>query len=518
MSRRSTGPRRCVEAPIFAAGPLSGPDGAPSVAGDHIVRSGELNEQELRALAGDAADLRLAALVRTVRAGRIGGRAGRLRSACSPTSRLSASSGKAPPVRSAARRRRRSPTLRSLLERSGSPAAAGASRAGARAGFTIAQRRAQRMLALYEADAAEHLASPGRQRRMKIAYFTHSLLSCWNHGNAHFLRGVLRELSAAGHEVVAFEPRRGWSLANLLRDHGEAGLGPVPRALIPNSPPSSFDDDDDLDGTAAPDATSSSCMNGTSPALVAAIGATAPAGRAVHVAVPRYPSSRRERSGRDPRASTSTAMTACWPSAQRSPRSIAAGAGATAFSSGTRPRIRAVPPAGRRRARDGLVWIGNWGDEERSEELEELPVAARRNARAASRHLRRTLSAHGARDAERYGARYRGWLAECAAPEVFARHLVTVHVPAPILCRGAAGHSDHPGVRGAGLRYSTACAPWSDAEGLFTPGEDYLMARDGDEMCVHMRATSSRCPAPTLPRWRRHCRRRSPSRADARSR
>ena len=29
---------------------------------------------------------------------------------------------------------------------------------------------------------------------MRFVYFTHSLASCWNHGNAHFLRGVLREL------------------------------------------------------------------------------------------------------------------------------------------------------------------------------------------------------------------------------------------------------------------------------------------------------------------------------------
>ena len=29
---------------------------------------------------------------------------------------------------------------------------------------------------------------------MRFVYFTHSLRSCWNHGNAHFLRGVLREL------------------------------------------------------------------------------------------------------------------------------------------------------------------------------------------------------------------------------------------------------------------------------------------------------------------------------------
>ena len=59
---------------------------------------------------------------------------------------------------------------------------------------------------------------------MKIIYFTHSLASCWNHGNAHFLRGVLRELAALGHHVRALEPQGAWSLENLLRDHGAANV------------------------------------------------------------------------------------------------------------------------------------------------------------------------------------------------------------------------------------------------------------------------------------------------------
>ncbi|HST92331.1 MAG TPA: glycosyltransferase, partial [Brevundimonas sp.] len=59
---------------------------------------------------------------------------------------------------------------------------------------------------------------------MKVVYFTHSLESCWNHGNAHFLRGVLRELIARGHDVVAWEPRDSWSRANLFADNGDAGL------------------------------------------------------------------------------------------------------------------------------------------------------------------------------------------------------------------------------------------------------------------------------------------------------
>ena len=39
---------------------------------------------------------------------------------------------------------------------------------------------------------------------MKLVVFTHSLRSCWNHGNAHFLRGVLRDqLAAAARQRAA---------------------------------------------------------------------------------------------------------------------------------------------------------------------------------------------------------------------------------------------------------------------------------------------------------------------------
>ncbi len=40
---------------------------------------------------------------------------------------------------------------------------------------------------------------------MKFTFFTHSLVSDWNHGNAHFLRGVMRALQARGPRV----PRAG---------------------------------------------------------------------------------------------------------------------------------------------------------------------------------------------------------------------------------------------------------------------------------------------------------------------
>src|SRR5205085_2704088 len=55
---------------------------------------------------------------------------------------------------------------------------------------------------------------------MKFAFYTHSVVSDWNHGNAHFLWGVMRDLGRRGHEVVALEPQSSWSRQNLIADQG----------------------------------------------------------------------------------------------------------------------------------------------------------------------------------------------------------------------------------------------------------------------------------------------------------
>ena len=59
---------------------------------------------------------------------------------------------------------------------------------------------------------------------MRIVMFYHSLVSDWNHGNAHFLRGVTAELLARGHQVTVFEPVDSWSRQNLVQEHGESAV------------------------------------------------------------------------------------------------------------------------------------------------------------------------------------------------------------------------------------------------------------------------------------------------------
>ncbi len=138
--------------------------------------------------------------------------------------------------------------------------------------------------------------------------------------------------------------------------------------------------------------------------------------------------------------------------------------------------------------RQGLVWIGNWGDDERSTELEQFLFRPAQNAAL-------DLDIYGVRYPEaaratlrRYGIAYKGWLPNAAAPGVFARHLATVHVPRRFYVTSL------PGIPTIRVFEALACgiplvsAPWSDSEHLFSIGADFLMARDEAEMTAHLRA------------------------------
>ena len=138
--------------------------------------------------------------------------------------------------------------------------------------------------------------------------------------------------------------------------------------------------------------------------------------------------------------------------------------------------------------RDGdLVWVGNWGDEERTEELREFLLAP-------GHALGLRVRVHGVRypdyarrELAEAGIEYAGWLPNYRAPETFARFGVTVHVPRRPYVRAL------PGVPTIRVFEALACgiplvsAPWDDAEGLFAPGEDFLVARDGAAMRDRLR-------------------------------
>ena len=245
-------------------------------------------------------------------------------------------------------------------------------------------------------------------------------------------------------------------------------------------------------------------MNGTT-RLVAALGAHAAAGRALHPAVPRHAPPRGQRPRRRSAPSTSTAMTACLPSARRWPQVYRRwGWGQRVFVWHEAADTRLFRPPAQEGQREGLVWIGNWGDGERSAGAGELPAAARAGAPAC-----RSTSMACATPRRRCAPLARAWraLSRLAAECPGARGLRPPSrdgACAAALLRGAAArHPHHPRLRGAGLRHPAGLArPGTIREGLFRPGEDYLVARGrgGDDAAFAWRCATTRRCAPRLPR------------------
>ena len=315
---------------------------------------------------------------------------------------------------------------------------------------------------------------------MKLVYFTHSLSACWNHGNAHFLRGVIRELIARGHDVAVYEPHRAWSLENLLRDHGDEGLDAY-RAAYPELGSTTYRRDIDLDAE-LDDADAVIVHEWNEHWLVEAVGA------------------HRQRAGRYTLLFHDTHHRAVSdPTAMRAYH-LEAYDGVLAFGEtlsevyrgwGWGDRVvtwheaadtRLFRPPPDEGGREGLVWIGNWGDDERSAELDHYlfrPAAA----------LGLPLDIYGVRYPDgalatlaRYGARYRGWLPNARAPTIFARHLATAHVPRRFYVESLPGIPTIRVFEALACGIPLVCAPWRDSENLFRVGTDFLMAGHPDEM------------------------------------
>jgi spore maturation protein CgeB len=328
---------------------------------------------------------------------------------------------------------------------------------------------------------------------MRVAIFCHSLASCWNHGNAHFLRGIARALLARGHEVVTFEPEDGWSRLNLLQDHGAAALEQW-RSVYPELTPITYrkealDLDRLLDGV---DLVLVHEWN--EPTLARAVG------------------EHRTRCGTYRLLFHDTHHRIVSDTATIEAIGLDLYDGVLAFGRSLAERYRELgwgrrvwvwheaadlsvfkPLAGVAKEAD-VAWVGNWGDGERSDELGRflLDPIARAGLSANVWGVRYPAEAIDALASRRIA--YHGWLANHRVPEVFARHKVTVHVPRRFYADAL------PGIPTIRVFEALACgiplvsAPWQDEEGLFDPGS-YWMVRDGDEMAD---ALATLCADPAL--------------------
>ena len=324
---------------------------------------------------------------------------------------------------------------------------------------------------------------------MKVTIFCHSLLSDWNHGNAHFLRGIVAELLQRGHEVASYEPRDGWSRTNLLADAGSQALQDVRQAfpwmddVVCDYDLATLDLDRALDG-----ADLVIVHEWNAPEIVARIGARRAAGQRFallfHDTHHRAVSAPEEMGLFD--LSHFDGVIAFGEPIRRVYLERGWCQRAWTLHEAADTRVFRPLPARARDARK-LVWIGNWGDGERNRELREFLLAP-------ARRLRLSGAVHGVRYPRRArwairgaGLRYHNWLPNHRVPEVFAQHRVTVHVPRRPYVEALPGIPTIRPFEALACGIPLVSAPWEDSDGLFRPGEDYLVARDGEQMRRRLR-------------------------------
>ena len=319
----------------------------------------------------------------------------------------------------------------------------------------------------------------------RVAYFAHSISSDWNNGNAHFLRGLLRSLGECGHEVCIFEPEDGWSISNLRTEPcGERSL----RTFAKTYP--------DL------------CVRPYNKQTVESRSQLRPLLRTVDFVILHEwnPASlahtllelRDELGFRllfhdtHHRASSSPEQLRVL-GIDRFDGSIVFGRALHAIYR-NRFNIQRVwtlheaadtsvfRPMRNDAMTDDVVWVGNWGDDERSKEICEYllqPGAALG---------RRSFTVYGVRyppealrALQNAGIRYRGYLPNLDGPETYARAHLTVHIPRQQYVGAMRGIPTIRVFEALACGIPLVSAPWEDCEHLFRPG-DFRIVHSSAEM------------------------------------
>jgi spore maturation protein CgeB len=310
--------------------------------------------------------------------------------------------------------------------------------------------------------------------------FYHSLVSDWNHGNAHFLRGVAAELLARGHRVIVLEPEQGWSRTHLLAEHGPSVLSRFERTY-PTLRSELYGANLDLDRV-LDSADLVLVHEWTDRAMVAAIGQHRAAGGRYRLLFhdTHHRSMTRPEEMSEYDLSHYDGVLASGAVIRR--RYLELGWASRAWTWHEAADHRVFRPMPGNRLEGDLVWMGNWGDDERIAELEEFLI---RPAEALKLRARvhgvsyPNEALHRLADA---GVEYGGWIPNFAVPGVFARFRFTLQI-------SGRPHADAlPGIPSIRVFEALACgiplicSPWEDREGLFASGRDYLQVRDGEEM------------------------------------
>lgn len=319
---------------------------------------------------------------------------------------------------------------------------------------------------------------------MKICLFYHSILSDWNHGNAHFLRGMVSSLHAMGHEVLVFEPEGGWSLRNLLIDQGYGALNefidffPFHHPVIYREEyfePSEFLHDADV----------VIVHEWNTAHVVKAIGDYRMKKNFIlmfHDTHHRSVTAPHEMAKYD--LHNYDAVLAFGDVIRDIYLKNGWARNVRTWHEAADDRI--FHPVISDEKEGDLVWIGNWGDDERTDELLEFIIEPVIDLGLKACFYGVRYPREAVKMLKKAKIRYKGWLPNYKVPEVFGRYRVTVHVPRRPYVESLPGIPTIRPFEAMACGIPLVCSPWEDREKLFTPGLDYLVAENGDEMKKHL--------------------------------
>jgi len=319
---------------------------------------------------------------------------------------------------------------------------------------------------------------------MKIVMFYHSLASDWNHGNAHFLRGITCELIERGHEVTVYEPENGWSLSNLIQDNGKEKAVEY-KEYYPLLNTAFYNPDNPDFGKMLTGADLVIVHEWNKHELVAAIGTLKQRyGYKLlfhdthHRAVSEPDSmSRYDFSNYDGALVFGEVLKNIY---QKNRWVTNVWTWHEAADSKVFKPHKDVQKEG------DLVWIGNWGDDERTEELMEFLIKPVKELKLKAKVYGVRYPEHALAALKDAGIAYGGWLPNYKAPEVFAKYKVTVHVPRGPYVKWLPGIPTIRPFEAMACSIPLVSSPWKDSESLFTPGQDFLVANNGTEMKLQL--------------------------------
>ena len=325
---------------------------------------------------------------------------------------------------------------------------------------------------------------------LRIAYFAHTLRSDWNNGNAHFLRGLVRALIAQGHQVTVFEQEENWSTQNLLSE-GELGAQSLAHfdQTYPEISIQHYTLDPQSLGAHLRDTDIVIVHEWNSPEL---IGLLLNVRDELHFRTLFHDTHHRASSTPE-----SIKLLQVW----RFDGVLVFGAALRAIylqrfglehvwtlheAADTTIFHPAATPI--TTPEQDVVWIGNWGDDERAAEIKQFlldpAVHLRDQARFAIHGVRYPETALTALN--QAGVRYAGYLPNLQAPRAYASSRITLHIPRQLYSGAMAGIPTIRVFEALAAGIPLISAPWHDVERLFSEG-DFLVAENTAEMTAHIR-------------------------------